>query len=590
MARARTNCWAGVLFVTVCVARCAEAADLPSTHGPQQSAAEANCLASLWNWWNASASDCPLSYAGFTLYGTLDVGYGYDTAGVKFGKWYDKGVFYTIQKTSVGPRWAWSPDALSASTVGVKMEEPLVGDWLLIGAVEMAYNPFSLLPDNGPKSLVDNNLNPPSQQTANGDSSRAGQWDNSLGFLGVSSATYGTLTGGRLISLSNEVAVAYDPTLSNAFSLIGNSGPFPRYGYPELVRVNTGLQYRLEYGNYRVAGLAQIGNGYALGNGSMGEYEAQIGATFGGFSADAVVRYAKDAVSLQTFSGSDLPAGSNPASVLQATLANIATFLVAARYKWDKWEIYGGYTYARLANPSDAFPNGFATIAAGIFVPPGEVNATFYDVNEILHTIWTGAKYNVRADLSVAMSFAYQRQNDFLPAPATCTGSGVNTSSPRCAGSQSAVSFLMDYKLVPRADLYGGVMITNVRSQSGHRRYRTQLLPCCCPRYVSVEQENKGFPKVGANGLNGDNLSAACAHDTLDSFFRLFRGVPDGWSRINCGTIATVDSGLERIRNGWAILSQRIRCAAINSDCQFFATCRNLFRTTGFRKIWRRSI
>ena len=164
------------------------------------------------------------------------------------------------------------------------------------------------------------------EQTANGDSSRAGQWDNSLGFLGVSSATYGTLTGGRLISLSNEVAVGYDPTLSNAFSLIGNSGPFPRYGFPELVRVNTGLQYRLEYGNYRVAGLAQIGNGYALGNGSMGEYEAQIGATFGGFSADAVVRYAKDAVSLQTFSGSDLPAGSNPASVLQATLANIATW------------------------------------------------------------------------------------------------------------------------------------------------------------------------------------------------------------------------------------------------------------------------
>jgi hypothetical protein len=60
------------------------------------------------------------------------------------------------------------------------------------------------------------------------------------------------------------------------------------------------------------------------------------------------------------------------------------------------------------------------------------------------------------------MSFAYQHQNDFLPAPATCTGSGVNTSSPRCAGSQSAVSFLMDYKPVPRADLYGGMMISNV--------------------------------------------------------------------------------------------------------------------------------
>ena len=265
-----------------------------------------------------------------------------------------------------------------------------------------------------------------------------------------------------MVSLSNDVAIAYDPTRSNAFSLIGNSGPFPRYGYPELVRVNTGIQYRLEYGNFRVAGLAQVGNGYALGNGSMGEYEAQIGATFGGFSADAVVRYAKDAVSLQTFSGSELPAGYNPASILQATLANVAAVLVAAKYKWDRAEIYGGYTYARLANPSDAFPNGFHTIARGIFVPPGETNATYYDVNQIMHTFWAGAKYDVWTNLSVAASFTYQRQNDFLPAPAICTGSGINTSSPRCAGSQSAISFLIDYKPFARADLYGGVMVSNV--------------------------------------------------------------------------------------------------------------------------------
>src|SRR6516225_5812952 len=333
----------------------AEAADLPSTQTSGAKAADGGCFASAWSWFKASINDCPLTYAGFTLYGTLDGGYGYDTAGVRFGKWYDKGVFYTIQKTSTGGRWSWSPNALSASTLGVKMEEPIGGDWLLIGAAELAFNPYSLLLDNGPRSLADNNLSPPDRQTANGDSSRAGQWNNSLGFLGLSSATYATLTAGRMISLSNDVAVAYDPTRSNAFSLIGNSGPFPRYGYPELVRVNTGVQYRLEYGNFRVAGLAQVGNGYALGNGSMGEYEAQLGATFGGFSIDAVVRYAKDAVSLQTFSGSVLPAGYNPDSILQATLANVEAFLVAAKYRWDKLEMYGGYSYARLSNPSDAF-------------------------------------------------------------------------------------------------------------------------------------------------------------------------------------------------------------------------------------------
>jgi hypothetical protein len=46
----------------------------------------------------------------------------------------------------------------------------------------------------------------------------------------------------------------------------------------------------------------------------------------------------------------------------------------------------------------------------GIFVPPGETNATFYDVNQIMHTIWAGAKYDVWTDLSVATSFTYQRQ------------------------------------------------------------------------------------------------------------------------------------------------------------------------------------
>ena len=78
-----------------CATLCAGAAGLLSALGRLQSAEETSCFASLWSWLNASISSCPLTYAGFTLYGTLDVGYGYDTAGVAFVKWYDKGVFLT---------------------------------------------------------------------------------------------------------------------------------------------------------------------------------------------------------------------------------------------------------------------------------------------------------------------------------------------------------------------------------------------------------------------------------------------------------------------------------------------------------------
>jgi hypothetical protein len=100
VARAPIERCAIVLLTTVCATFCAEAVDLPSTRGPPQPAVETSCFTSLWSWLNASISSCPLTYAGFTVYGTLDVGYGYDMAGVGFAKWYDKGVFYTIQKTA----------------------------------------------------------------------------------------------------------------------------------------------------------------------------------------------------------------------------------------------------------------------------------------------------------------------------------------------------------------------------------------------------------------------------------------------------------------------------------------------------------
>jgi hypothetical protein len=93
-----------------------------------------------------------------------------------------------------------------------------------------------------------------------------------------------------------------------------------------------------------VAGLAQFGNGYALGNSSMGEYQAQIGATFGGLSVDAVFSYAKDAVTLSSYFDSGLPAGFDPNSILKATLSDNTGLLLGARGKWDQWEVYGGYT------------------------------------------------------------------------------------------------------------------------------------------------------------------------------------------------------------------------------------------------------
>ncbi len=99
-----------VVLALICAVRAVYAADLPTAGAAKESGASSNCFASLWNWLNASVSDCPLTYHGFTVYGTVDVGYGYDTAGHRVpGKVVpDKGVFYPIQKTSGAEvRWSW---------------------------------------------------------------------------------------------------------------------------------------------------------------------------------------------------------------------------------------------------------------------------------------------------------------------------------------------------------------------------------------------------------------------------------------------------------------------------------------------------
>jgi predicted porin len=38
----------------------------------------------------------------------------------------------------------------------------------------------------------------------------------------------------------------------------------------------------------------------------------------------------------------------------------------------------------------------------------------------------------------------------------------VNTSSSKCAGTQDAISAMIDYRLLKRLDIYGGVMYSRV--------------------------------------------------------------------------------------------------------------------------------
>jgi predicted porin len=204
----------GIAIVAGGLASFAHAADLPTA---KPEAEKPSCFSSLWNYIKSSVRDCPLTFGPFTLYGTLDGGFGYEQWGTRIGQFADK-PNYAIQRNSGDTHWLWSPNGLSTSTIGVRLSQKIGDNWEIVGAVEAGFNPYTLRLVNGPQSQADNDpFTAPFQRTAF-DSARAGTWDNGQAFVRISNPAYGTLTFGRTTLLSVSALSAYDPVASVAFS------------------------------------------------------------------------------------------------------------------------------------------------------------------------------------------------------------------------------------------------------------------------------------------------------------------------------------------------------------------------------------
>jgi predicted porin len=419
-----------------------------------------SCLSSFWSYLNSSVQDCPLQYGPLTLYGNIDGGFGYEQWGAPIGPYADK-PNYAIVRNSAFASWLRAPNAISTSVIGVALRQRIFGELSLIGVAEAGFNPYSFRLINGPQSLADNNLYQVSQQRTAFDSSRAGQWDNSQGFIGVSHPVFGTLTFGRTNALTTSAVGAYDPVASVAFSQLGFSALYSGLGASPTARVNTALTYRLTYRRLHFAVQTQFG-GYGDGNAATAQTQVQLGARFGDLSLDAIGGFARNAALLASYSGAPLPPGYDPNSIVMATLANTGGLALLARYDWKPFRFYMGFIRSRTTNPSGDYPFGLPTIAEGIVVPPGAVTSTAYGVPRLLNTAWTGVRYAVWDNVNLAAGVYWQTQNDYLAPPATCTGSGTSTSSRQCAGGRYSYSFMATYRPVARIILYAGVMASTV--------------------------------------------------------------------------------------------------------------------------------
>jgi predicted porin len=425
------------------------------------------------------ATDCQLTWRGITVYGAIDAGFGWQSHGAPWDPRSAVGASYLIQKQNNSALFGPAPNALTNSFIGIKGTEPIGSNVSVVFALDAGFDPYSLRFSNGPGSVAANAGIPQNLATAYSDSSRAGQWFNGQGYVGLSSPTYGALTVLRQNALTLDAVFDYDPFgAAYGFSPIGFQGITCGGGNTENCRNSTSLKYRIKVGQFRAAALWQFG-GYAENNASNGAVQFQAGGDLpvwskGVLSVDAIYSHVKDSVSLALGPGSNnangMPIPPFLPQTLTATISDNEAVMLVARYTNGPLKLYAGYEHIRYMAPSD--PQTAFTDIAGNFLCLGcdavnntNINNAAFGANGLgnktFQVMWAGAKYAVTENLDVIGAYYHYIQNSFFgtaAGPAPCFG----TEHPQCAGTFDGISAAVDWRFAPKWDLYSGIMFTQV--------------------------------------------------------------------------------------------------------------------------------
>ena len=125
--------------------------------------------------------------------------------------------------------------------------------------------------------------------------------------------------------------------------------------------------------------------------------------------------------------------------------------MVAAKYAWDQFKIFGGYEHIRQTNPSD--PLGVGATAQGGYILSG-VEDDNLDSPKTVQVYWTGVRYAHDSRTEITLSYYLERQSDFR-VPSTCSPAAGFRSS--CAGTLNEVSLFADHRFTKRIDGYAGI-------------------------------------------------------------------------------------------------------------------------------------
>jgi len=202
-------------------------------------------------------------FAGITLYGQMDVNGTCQNHGLPYSGTAAVGMAYWLVGEGAIDRagCALGNNGITQSLIGVKIEKSIGYGFSAIGQVETGFNPASGELSNAVGSVAKQNNSFLNGQTTFGDGGRNGQLFNGPTFAGLSSATFGTLTFGRISTLQRDNVLAYDPQGgAYAFSMIGFFGAFAGMGQTEDAYWDNAVKYVLDAGVFHFGAAATSGS------------------------------------------------------------------------------------------------------------------------------------------------------------------------------------------------------------------------------------------------------------------------------------------------------------------------------------------
>lgn len=414
----------------------------PAGQGPSTESAK-NCASP------AALQAGSFTWRRITVYGVVDIGVAYLTHGAPLSRFFPPGLPFMVQAFSTKPILSFAPNGLGPSKLGICGEEPFSKDVSGVFRLETGFEPTSLRLSNGPRSLIEADGKPPTQQATSGDSNRAGQLLQGQAYAGLSSKTLGTLTYGRQNSLIFDDLIKYDPRPESfAFSPLGYSGVAGGGGDTEDLRLDNVLKYVVNYGKGRLSWMHQFHDEGGVGGGAD---SVDLGGDAGDLSLDAVFIHRSQAVAAAPL---DVAQNAVSPGTLAATISDNTAFVFMANYVRGPATLHAAYEHIDYADPKTPVAPGVTGL--GGYVLGFVNNSAFAFRHKILQISWTGVTYAVTETLSVTGAYYRYDQNSY--AADGC----ANSSAPSCSGSMNMFAGVADATLTDHFDLYGGVETSRV--------------------------------------------------------------------------------------------------------------------------------